>query len=301
MRKEKIILDTDPGIDDAAATVAALSSDRIDVKLISSVSGNVEIEKTTENALKLVDFMEKDISVAKGADHPLVRPPVYSTVHGKSGMDGYDFNEPSRKNLSNHTAVHAMLHTLEDEDDLTIVALGPLTNIASLLIAKPGIKKRIKRIVLMGGAIGRGNVGAYTEFNFGVDPEAARIVFESGIDVRVFPLDAGYKASLKEDLLEEIKTYNETGLMLYSLFKNYRDGSFKNGLNMFDLLTIAYLEKEEIFKLEPAQINIETHGEFTSGASLIDFKGPDSNAMVATDVDVEEFNKWFKQVIKRCD
>lgn len=301
MNKYKIILDTDPGIDDAVAIAIGLNSPAIDTKLLTSVSGNVDIEKTTTNALKLVKFFDKDIKVAKGADHPLIRQPIFAgDVHGESGMDGYDFSPVDKSLLSDHSAVHAMIHLLEDENDITIVALGPLTNIASLLIARPKIKEKIKNIVLMGGAIGRGNHGVYTEFNFLVDPEAARIVFESGIDITVLPLEVGKKAAVPGVVSEEIKTYNETGKMFYSLFKNYRSGDFDKGLNMYDLLTIAYLENESIFTIKEARVDIETQGEFTSGASLINFDSKDTNAKVATDIDVKVFIEWFKMAIKRC-
>lgn len=297
----KIILDTDPGIDDAVAITAAINSPLIDTKLITSVSGNVDVEKTTNNVLRLLTFFDKDIEIAKGADHPLIRPPVFaSEVHGESGMDGYDFPKVDNSLLSDHKAVHAMVHKLEDEQDLTIVALGPLTNIASLLIEKPSIKNRIKNIVLMGGAIGRGNQGIYTEFNFGVDPEAARIVFESGLDINVFPIEIGQKAAIPGRVSEEMKTFNETGEMLYKLFKNYRSGSFKDGLNMYDLLTIAFLEDKNLFTMKNARIDIETQGEFTSGASLVDFSKKESNAKIATDIDVDSFIDWFKMSIKRC-
>lgn len=301
MNKHKIILDIDPGIDDAVAISAAINSPLIDTKLITSVSGNVDVEKTTANCQKLLTFFEKDIKIAKGADHPLIRPAVFaSEVHGESGMDGYDFPPTDPRLLSDHGAVHAMIHLLEKEDDMTLVALGPLTNIASLLIARPSIKERIKSIILMGGAIGRGNLGIYTEFNFGVDPEAARIVFESGLDIRVFPIEVGQKAAIPGVVSEEMKSYNQTGDMLYKLFKNYRSGSFDSGLNMYDLLTIGYLEKPDLFTMEEVRIDIETQGEFTSGASLVDFANDNSNAQIATDINVDDFISWFKETIKRC-
>lgn len=300
MNKYKIILDTDPGIDDAVAISAALTSPFLDIRLITSVSGNVSLEKTSKNVLKLLSFFDKDIVLAKGADHPLIRPAVFAEeVHGESGMDGFDFPKVNERLISDHSAVHAMIHLLEEEDDISIVALGPLTNIASLLIARPRIKKRIKSIVLMGGAIGRGNLGVYQEFNFGVDPESARIVFESGIDIRVLPLELGQKAAIDGTISEEMKSYNDTGLMLYKLFKNYRSGSFDKGLNMYDPLTIAYLEKPELFTMKDVRIDIETQGEFTSGASLVDFSNEDTNAAIAIDLDVEGFTDWFKSVIKR--
>lgn len=301
MNKYKIILDTDPGIDDAVAITAALNSPLIEVKLLTSVSGNVSVDKTTQNVLKLLSFFDKDISLAKGANQPLIRPAVFAEeVHGQSGMDGYDFPQVNENLLSDHSAVHAMIHLLEDEEDITIVALGPLTNIASLLIARPSIKDRIKSIVLMGGAIARGNFGIYSEFNFGVDPEAARIVLESGIDIKVLPIEVGKKAAIDKSISEEMKTYNDTGLMLYKLFKNYRSGSFDEGLNMYDSLTIAYLENPDLFTMAKARIDIETQGEFTSGASLVDFSKHETNAQIATDIDVEGFKEWFKNLVKRA-
>ncbi|MDD7305708.1 MAG: ribonucleoside hydrolase RihC [Peptoniphilaceae bacterium] len=301
MKKHKIILDTDPGIDDAVAITAAINSDLIDTKLITSVSGNVDVDKTTNNVLKLLTFFDKNIEIAKGAEQPLIRHPVFaSKVHGESGMDGYDFVNVNENLLSDHSAVHAMIHLLEKEDDLTIVCLGPLTNIASLLIAKPSIKEKIKNLVIMGGAIGRGNLGIYTEFNFGVDPEAARIIFESGLDISLFPIEVGVKARIFGTDIDKIKTYNQTGHMLYNLLSHYRSGSFDKGLNMYDLLTIAYLEDQKLFTMEEARVDIETQGEFTSGASLIDFTNNTPNAKIASDIDVERFTEWFKNAIKRC-
>jgi non-specific riboncleoside hydrolase len=303
MTKEKIILDTDPGIDDAAAIALALFSEKIDIELITTVSGNVDIEKTTENALKLLTFFDKDIKVAKGAASPLIRNPFYAPgVHGDSGMDGYDFPMADKRKLLHHSALDETIELLgESSEKITIVAIGPLTNIASLLIARPKIKEKIKRIVLMGGSTARGNVGVYTEFNFAVDPEAARIVFESGLDIVMLPLQMGRLALVSKEISEEIKDYNKTGHMLYSIFKHYRDGDFEKGLYMYDLCAIAFLEDEEIFEIQDARVDIETQGDFTSGASLVDFKNlEEKNAKVAVDLDYDRFIGRFKETIKKC-
>lgn len=302
MKNHKIILDTDPGIDDAVAIVSALSSENIDIKLITTVSGNVSVDKTTNNVLKLLTFMKKNIKVSKGADHPLIRRPIFADdIHGESGMDGYEFLKMNLENLSKTSAVDSMIKVLEKEDDISIVALGPLTNIASLLLKKPKIKEKIKNIILMGGAIGRGNCGIYSEFNFAVDPEAARIVFESGIFITVFPIEVGKKAKIPGDISFDIKTYNQTGNMFYHLFRNFRSGDFNHGLNMYDPLTIAFLEDESLFEIKDVRIDIETQGELTSGASLCDFDSKENNAKIAIDIDQIRFIEWFKSVIKRCD
>ena len=178
MIREKIIIDTDPGIDDAVAIAVALFADELDVQLITTVAGNVDLEKTTTNVMKLLEFFDKNISVAKGASKPLISETVSCPdIHGDSGMDGFEFKQISMKPLKEH-AVLAMRKTLEDSDEpVTLVPIGPLTNIALLLSMFPEINAKIKRIVLMGGSIGLGNCSQAAEFNIYADPEAARIVF----------------------------------------------------------------------------------------------------------------------------
>ncbi|MEG0327456.1 MAG: ribonucleoside hydrolase RihC [Erysipelothrix sp.] len=306
MNKRKIIIDTDPGIDDAVAIAIALFSEELDVQLFTTVAGNVSIEKVTKNLLKLLPFYGKKVPVAIGASRPLIREAIdASGVHGKTGMDGYDFPEEDHSLLLEETAVQAMARVLkESTEKITLVPIGPLTNIAILLREYPEVVDKIDEIVLMGGSVGRGNAGVYSEFNIKVDPEAAKIVFESGLPIVMCGLDVGLKALVYPEDSEIIKDMNPVGNMFYSLFKAYRGGSFKTGLKMYDSCAVAYLLKPEMFEVEETFVGIETQGTYTSGATVVDLKGycnQPANAKVTVDVDADVFKEWFLDAISKCN
>lgn len=305
MKKIPIILDTDPGIDDAAAIAAALLLDEIDVKLISTAAGNVTVDKTTINALKLVEFIGKDVPVAKGTEKPLLRKLVQAiAVHGESGLTGYDFKAPVKKPEPVH-AVEAMKDIiLGSEEPVTITAIAPLTNIALLFSLYPECKKKIRRIVLMGGSASRGNITPSAEFNFYVDPEAAKIVFEAGVEIVMCGLDVTTKALLTEKDLEELRKLNRVSDMLCSLFSSYRGGNLKDGLMMHDLCAVAYLVKPDLFKAVDAHVDIETSGIYTAGSAVVDIDNwcsKPNNAKVCMEIDNENFKKWFTEVLKKAD
>ncbi len=306
MNKRKIIIDTDPGIDDAVALALALFSEELDVKLITTVAGNVSIEKVTKNVLKLLPFYGKKVPVAMGASRPLIGEAIdASGIHGASGMDGYDFPEEDRSLLLDKSAIDAMHDVLmASEEKITIVPIGPLTNIALLLRVYPEVASKIDEIILMGGTVGRGNSGVYAEFNIEADPEAARMVFESGLPIVMVGLDVGLKALVYPEDSEKIKDMNKVGNMFYHLFKQYRGGSFKVGLKMYDSCALAYLLKPELFEVVETYVGIETRGEFTRGATAVDLKGylgKEPNAKVTVDIDEEKFKEWFLQAINDCN
>ncbi|MFD2391913.1 ribonucleoside hydrolase RihC [Enterococcus gallinarum] len=303
--KKAVIIDTDPGIDDAVALGIGLFSDQLDVKLITTVAGNVGIHYVTENMLKLLTFWDMNIPVAQGADGPLLREVKdASDVHGVTGMAGYEFPAPNREYLLEETAVEAMHRTLmASGEKMTIIAIGPLTNIALLLKTYPEVKERIEELVLMGGALGRGNFGILSEFNIAIDPEAAKIVFESGLSIAVAPLDVGLKALVYPEDSEKIKDMNQTGDMMYHLFKKYRGGSFGTGLKMYDSCALAYVLSPEMFDIKETFVAVETAGEYTAGATIIDLNnklGKDKNCRVCVDVDEDKFKDWFLQAISQC-
>ncbi len=306
MEKRKIIIDTDPGIDDAVALAIALFEESLDVQLITTVAGNVGLEQVTYNVMRLLKFFGKeDISVAKGASQPLLRSGIdASDIHGKTGMEGYEFEEPNFSKLSEDSAIDAMRKVLlESEESITIVPLGPLTNIAMLIRVYPEVRDKIKEIILMGGSVNRGNCGVMSEFNFHVDPEAAQIVIRSGIPIVMTPLDVGLKALVYPEDSEKIKNMNKTGEMIYSLFKKYRGGSFLTGLKMYDSCAIGYLMNPQMFTAVSVFVDVETKGEFTSGCSVIDLKGylkKEPNVKVCVDIDESMFKKWFLQSIEKC-
>lgn len=297
-KKRKIIIDTDPGIDDAIALAIAAYSEEIEVELVTTVAGNVNINYVTENALKLISFFNKSIPVAKGSHGPLIREAVNaSNVHGKTGMEGFEFNEMDSTLLSEENAITEMYKTIKKyPNEITIVAIGPLTNVALLLKMYPDIEKDIKEIILMGGSLDRGNFGVYSEFNIGFDPEAAKIVFDSSIPRTMVGMNIGQKALVKPEDSSEIKSMNKVGEMFYSLFKKYRGGSFSTGLKMYDSTAIAYLLRPDMFETVDTFVGIETRGEFSYGATAVDIKGylkEDPNTVVCLDIDEDKFKSWF--------
>ena len=275
MSSRPIIIDTDPGIDDAVAIAVALNSPELDVRLITTVGGNVSVEHTTDNALKLVDFFEKDVPVAAGAAGPLIAEFVdASDIHGASGMEGYEFPEPDGSKLLPQTAVEAMRDTLmASEDPVTLVSLAPMTNVALLLKVFPQVREKIERIVLMGGTCGRGNKGVLSEFNVASDPEAAAIVFSSGVPIAMAGLDVGWGAMLRPEDSERIRDLNETGKMFYSMFGHYRGGSLKTGLKMYDAHAMAYLLDPDMYETADVYVGIELDGSMTKGCTLVDLRG----------------------------
>ncbi len=306
MTKRKIIIDTDPGIDDAVAIAIALFAEELDVKLITTVAGNVSLENVTYNAMRLLKYFEKeDIPVARGSARPLHREPIdASNVHGKTGMEGFDFEEPNMDKVLNIHAVEAMRNViLESDTPITLVPIGPLTNIALLLATYPEVKENIEEIVLMGGSTMRGNYGVMSEFNFHADPEAAKMVFKSGLKIAVAPLDVGLKALVYPEDSEKIKLMNKTGKMFYELFKKYRGGSFSTGLKMYDSCAVAYLMEPEMFTVAHTFVGIEVNGEYTAGCSVVDLKNylkQEPNAYVCVDIDEAKFKSWLLRNIEKC-
>ncbi|RCX21538.1 non-specific riboncleoside hydrolase [Fontibacillus phaseoli] len=306
MTTRPIIIDTDPGIDDAVALAIALYSEKLDVRLITTIAGNVGLDKVTFNALRLLKFFNKNVPVALGADRPLIKDPIdASDIHGSTGMDGFDFEEPTQELVLKENAVNAMYRVIMDsKEPMTIVPIGPLTNIALLLKTYPEVKKKIAEIVLMGGSTGRGNAGVMAEFNIYADPEAAKIVFQSNLPIVMVGLDVGLKALVYPEDSEQLKVMNQTGNMIYQLFQKYRGGSMKTGLKMYDSTAIAYLLQPEMFQVVDTFVDVELHGSMTTGCTVVDLKGylgKPNNAKVCVDIDPQMFKQWFMDSLKKCN
>ena len=306
MNKRPIIIDTDPGIDDAVALAIALYSEELDVKLITTVAGNVSVDKVTYNALRLLKYFKKEVPVAIGANEPLIRPALdASNIHGPSGMEGFDFEEPSYDLVLKENAVNAMHRVImESENKITLVPIGPLTNIALLFKLYPEVKERIDEIVLMGGSASRGNMGVMSEFNIHVDPEAAKIVFHSGVPVVMAGLDVGLNALVLPEDSEKIREMNDVGFMIHSLFQRYRGGSMKTGLKMYDSTAIAYLLKPEMYEVVETYVDIELNGSMTAGCTVVDLKGylkQPNNAKVLMDINPDMFRQWLLESLQKCN
>lgn len=308
IQKEKIIIDTDPGIDDAVAIIFAMFSKRLDIKLITTVAGNVDVNKTTKNALKILSEYNKSIPVAKGIDQPILQTLETALhVHGDSGMDGYKFKKPNFNLILNKHAIQAMRDYLVKCPDksVSIIALAPLTNIAIFLLMYPELKIKIKRIVLMGGAINKGNASPAAEFNFYSDPEAAKMVLsQSDLDITVVPLEIGLKSLIYKNDIDKFKRLNKTGKIFYSLFNHYRGGSLNSGLKMYDPTVITYIEHPEFFEVTKCYADIQITKGLTYGYSLFDLRNKlklPANINLCTDINSNQFNKWFHDSITRCD
>ncbi len=305
MQKRPILIDTDPGIDDALAIAIALFSEELDVKLLTTVAGNVSLDKVTYNTLRLLKFYGKEVPVAKGADGPLIASfQDASNVHGVSGMEGFDFEEPDDHLLLKENAVDAMRRViLESPEPVTLVPIAPLTNIALLFKIYPEVKRNIREVVMMGGSAARGNKGVLSEFNVATDPEAAKMVFDSGVPLVMAGLDVGWKALVLPEDSARLPQMGEVGRMAYCLFQKYRGGSMKTGLKMYDSCAIAYLLRPEMYTLVDTYVDVELRGSMTAGCTLVDLKGylgKPNNAKVCMDIDQEQFRAWFMDGMARC-
>ncbi len=281
--KRKIIIDTDPGQDDAIAILLALASPaEIELLGITTVAGNVPLNLTTLNALKVLEVANRpDIPVFAGCDRPLKRELVTAEhVHGKTGLNGPQLPYPKLKAQSLH-GVEFIIQTLRDNDDksVTLCPLGPLTNIASAIKQAPDIVAKIDEIVLMGGAYFEvGNVSPAAEFNIYVDPEAADIVLNSGVKITMLPLDATHQVLTTNERIEKFKNLgNKSGKIIagwVSFFEKFDEEKYgSDGAPLHDPCVIAYLLKPEIFKGRQINVRIETQSELTRGMCVADYWG----------------------------
>lgn len=299
--KTPIIIDTDPGIDDVIAITAALFAEELDVKLITTVGGNVGIENTTKNAVNLVNFLGKDTPVAKGADQPLLNKLVSAAkVHGESGVGGYQFESKEDSSLlsSKHAVEELRDAILHSNEPITLVPIGPLTNIALLLKMYPEVKSNIQEIVLMGGAVKGGNRTPVAEFNMFVDPHAAKIVFGENVKIVMCGLDVTLQTSISTEDVKEIVEFGKVGEMVSQLLSNYDSPSTAaDEFAIHDLCTIIYLTRPELFTSKRATVNVVTEGE-ASGCTLTHYN-EEGHVHVVLYVDVEEFRREFIATFKK--
>ncbi len=297
----KIIIDTDPGQDDALAILLAFASPELDVVGITVVAGNVPLPLTEKNARKICELAGRpDQKVYIGADKPLVRALVTAEhVHGKTGLDGPDLPEPKMKLQAQH-AVDFIVETIMSaaEKEITLCALGPLTNIALALTREPRIASKIREIVLMGGGFFEGgNITPTAEFNIYVDPEAAQAVFASGIPIVVHPLDVTHKALTTARRVEKFRQMGtEVGTataQLLDFFERFDEEKYgTDGGPLHDPNVIAYLLKPGLYSGRLCNVEIETASDLTLGMTVVDWWGVTKrkpNALVLRDMDSDGF------------
>ncbi|MBR4015742.1 MAG: nucleoside hydrolase [Anaerotignum sp.] len=297
MKKIPIILDGDPGHDDAIAWVLAAASPELDIRAITSSCGNQTIEKTTYNAQRICTLLHLCVPVAKGRVRPLVSEPMNApSVHGESGLDGPILPEPDF-DLEEMDAVTLMEKIIRKSDEpITIVSTGPLTNVAALLLAHPELKSKIAHISFMGGGVQYGNWTPAAEFNILVDPEAADVVFRSGIPITMAGLDVTEKALIFPEDFERIRTLDNPvaaivaeWLEFFYLF--HRNLGYK-GAPLHDAVAVAVLVKPELMESQELFVQVETIGDFCKGATVADFRSilkVSPNAKVLMGIDRQGF------------
>ncbi|AVQ86863.1 pyrimidine-specific ribonucleoside hydrolase RihA [Plesiomonas shigelloides] len=295
-----IIIDCDPGHDDAIALILALASPKLNVLAVTTSAGNQTPDKTLRNALRILTLLGRhDIPVAGGAPKPLLRELIIAdNVHGESGLDGPALPEPGFAPQA-LTAVELMAKTLRTSaDPVTLVPTGPLTNIALLLSAHPELKAKIARIVLMGGSAGLGNWTPAAEFNIYVDPEAAEMVFSAGVPITMCGLDVTHAAQVMDEDIERIRAITNpiarTVAELLDFFMIYhRDPKWGFvGAPLHDPCTIAWLLRPELFTGIECHVSVETQGQYTVGMTVVDryrLSPHEPNTMVLLGVERQGF------------
>ncbi len=297
---QKIILDVDPGHDDAMAILLANAAPEIELLAITTVAGNQTLPKTTLNARRVCSQAGiKNVPVAAGCDRPLVREQrVAENIHGESGLDGPTFSGEPDVPLDPRHAVDLIIELLMASDgDVMLVPTGPLTNIGLAMRREPAICRKIKHISLMGGAWGFGNQTPSAEFNILVDPEAARIVFESGVPITMCGLELTHQAKATPDIIARFAALH-TPLgdfaveMLNFFASTYKEMHGFDGPPLHDPTALAWVIDPTIVETQPAHVDIETHAEFSYGRTVVDLhdvlKLP-KNVLVATKLDVPRF------------
>jgi purine nucleosidase len=310
--KERIIIDCDPGQDDAINLLLALSSpDDLEVLGITTVAGNVPLDRTQRNARMMCDIAGRsDVPVFAGCAHPIARPLVTAeNVHGKTGIDGVDLFEP-RQRLETRHAVDFIVDTLLQADDaaVTLVPTGPLTNIATVIRRNPSVVPKIRHIVLMGGAMREGgNTTPSAEFNIYVDPQAAETVFACGRPITAMGLDVTHKVLASSARIARIKALGNvpakaTAGML-EFFSRHDTGKYGvDGAPLHDPCTVAFLLKPQLFRGKLCNIAIETQSALTLGHTAVDFWGVSrrpKNATWVYDVDADGFYELLSARLAR--
>jgi inosine-uridine nucleoside N-ribohydrolase len=297
-----ILIDCDPGQDDAIALLLAVASPEVELLGVTTVAGNQTLDKTTANALKVLELAgREDVRVAAGADRPLVGELVVADdAHGESGLDGPSLPSPRTKPLQQHAVDFLAERILASNRPVTLVPLGPLTNVALLLVEHPDVARRLHRVVLMGGAIGEGNQTPSAEFNIWIDPEAAFRVFQSGLDVTMVGLDVTNRAVLTEEDADGLRGTGPVGgavaamLDFYGTF--YRVAYDHGGCPVHDAVAVAHLIRPQIVQWVERHVAVELGSGLCRGRTVVDMRRrriltAAPNARVAVDIDVAGFRR----------
>lgn len=294
---KKVIIDTDPGVDDMVALVLALKSRELNVRLLTTVAGNVGVEKTTANALNLLHFLGETVPVARGNSLPLYGYITdASEIHGKSGISGWSFEPSSQLVLPAHAVVAMRDELMRSQEKVTLIGIGPLTNYALLFRQYPEVLSKIEEVIFMGGALGLGNTTTAAEFNAYADPVALSIVLNGGVPVTMIGLDVTSQALIYQESVDKLKLSGQVGVMLGTLLEHYPGGNLAEGQRMHDACTIAYLLAPHLFTTETKAVALGIEGiarGLTVAADDAKFSVPGAMINVVTSVDASAFEAWL--------
>jgi len=296
--KKQVILDVDTGIDDAVAIAMALYDNRVDVKLITCIAGNLSVDEVTKNTLNFVQAIDKKkVIVAKGESKPLYREKDNSIqAHGKSGLGKVKFPSCEITTCKENAVkkMHEIL--LKSKTPIDIILLGPHTNLAKLLLEHPEVKEKIGTIVVSGGLLSDRN---YLGYNVAQDPESAKIVFESGLNLIICPSDLGHDAYLTPEEVELTRTTNKTGEMFECMFRSYRDRHVKIGIATHDSCAIMCYSRPEMCKFENMYVHIRFVKKVNTGIIDFDRKNENPNMQVAVGIDKIKFKRHYFKLLKK--
>ncbi len=276
-RPQAVIIDCDPGVDDAFAILLAAASPAIDLLAITTVAGNHTVDRMTRNARRICSIAGiHGVPIAEGCSRPLVRDQIVAPqIHGSSGLGGVEFDGEPDVPVDSRHAVDLMIDTLMSRGDVKLVALGPLTNVATAMRREPRIVRRILRISLMGGAWGLGNFSPAAEFNILADPEAARIVFESGVSITMCGLELTRQAVATAEVIERVAALGTpVAEMCASMLRFYAETTSRRrrsfGPALHDPCAVAWLIDPGLFVTERMHVEVETNAEFSYGRTVVD-------------------------------
>ncbi len=305
----RIILDCDPGHDDALAILLAQGASELELAAITTVAGNHPLELTTLNALRVCELAGiRDVPVAAGCASPLLRELVTAPeIHGEAGLEGHHWPPPSLRAVPEHAVDLIIDLVMSSPGEITLVPIGPLTNIAVALRREPRLAGSVREVVVMGGSFTRGNVTPAAEFNIFVDPEAAAIVFAAGWPLTMVGLDVTERALAGEEQLERIATLDTpVSRAVMGLLRFYGESQLRETGSsrppVHDPCAIARVARPELFEVRPARVEIEVCGRLTSGMTVTDFRPPPhrpANTSVATALDMNSFWELFVESLGR--
>ena len=306
MSPKRIIIDTDPGVDDALTFLLALASAEIQLEALTITQGNVTVEKGTRNALAVLEMLgTSHIPVVKGCTLPMVGPLLASDhVHGVSGLGDTNLPEPTTKPVPQHAIDYLIERFLAEPGEISLFAIGPLTNIAFAIRKEPRFAKAVKEMVIMGGSIREGgNITPQAEFNIYADPHAAHVVFHTGIPITLIPLDVTHKCMLYHEQIQKLHQRESTISRFLAdattPYINYtKNITGVDGCALHDPLTLATIIAPELLTLEEHYVDVDISSGPSMGSSFADFyrsTGKPPNMKVALDVRGEEFVELFLQ------